>query len=52
MDFTSDEVGIVIRMIEFGEEHFVAFAQRCEEAGYTEEETDALLESIKGKMYA
>jgi len=51
MELTNDECALVDEMIDFAEEHWVAFLQRQEDRGYTEAETEVKLQMIKEKIH-
>jgi len=40
---------IIYRLIDFAEENWSSFLQRCEESGIDEEEAEKLIEELKAK---
>jgi len=47
MGLTDQEVEIIVRMMDFCEENWVSFTNRCEEAGLDPAHVDLTVESIR-----
>ena len=48
---TRDEKNLIALMLDFCEENWSAFEQRCKESGMIEEEIEIAIELLKKKVY-
>lgn len=50
MELTSEQLDILNRMFDFCGEHWGAFAGRCEEAGFEEDDLETIFEELEGEF--
>ena len=47
IDLNAQEEGVIIRMMDFCEENWSAFTDRCEEAGLDAAQVDLIMEGLR-----